>query len=147
MSLSWLVRIIWKSTSNERKGEDLSDSRDKALAAAEAASSKKAVDIVVLDVGSLIGITDYFVICSGNNERQVATIIDEIDKTLRGQGAKPYRREGDKELRWVLLDYLDVVVHVFHTEEREFYELERLWQDAPRIPFEEGDQLVVDEGA
>lgn len=98
-------------------------------------------------MGSLIGITDYFVICSGNNERQVSTIIDEVGRALRDQGAKPYRREGEKELRWVLLDYLDVVVHVFHTEEREFYELERLWQDAPRIAFEEGEQLVVDEGA
>lgn len=90
---------------------------------------------MVLEVSTLIGITDFFVICSGNNERQVATIVDEVEKKLREAGHKPYRREGERENRWVLLDYLDVVVHVFHAEEREFYELERLWQDAPREPF------------
>jgi ribosome-associated protein len=92
---------------------------------------------VILKVGPLIGITDYFVICSGNTERQVATIVDEVERRMRGSGIKPYRREGEREQRWVLLDYLDFVVHVFHEQDREFYELERLWQDAGRIPFEE----------
>lgn len=101
--------------------------------AARAASGKKARDILILDVRELIGITDYFLICSGNNERQVRTIVEEIEGQLRPIGARPYRREGERELRWVVLDYLDVVVHVFHQEERDFYELERLWQDAPRV--------------
>src|SRR3979411_2086638 len=106
---------------------------DQALAAARAASSKLATDIVILDVRPLIGITDYFVICSGRNERQVATIVEEIEKQLGEEGVKAYRREGDRQARWVLLDYLDFVVHVFHTEEREYYELERLWRDADPV--------------
>jgi ribosome-associated protein len=115
----------------------VSRARDRAVEAAQAASSKKAMDIVILDVGKLIGITDYFVICSGNTERQVKTIVEEIERRLREEGVKPYRREGEREQRWVLVDYLDVVVHVFHREDREFYDLERLWSDAPQIPFEE----------
>ena len=115
----------------------MSRARDRAVEAAQAASSKKAMDIVILDVGKLIGITDYFVICSGNTERQVKTIVEEIERRLREEGVKPYRREGEREQRWVLVDYLDVVVHVFHREDREFYDLERLWSDAPMIPFEE----------
>lgn len=120
-----------------------SDSRAKALAAAQAASAKKAEDVVILEVGDLLSITDYFVICSGANERQVATIVEEIERALRKSGAKPFRREGEREQRWVLLDYFDIVVHVFHNEEREFYELERLWKDARRVPFEDepGDFL------
>lgn len=109
------------------------------MAAAEAASSKKASDIVILEVGPMIGITDYFVIASGNNERQVATIVEEVDGQMRATGLKPYRREGEKERRWVLLDYLDFVVHVFHREDREFYELERLWKSAPRIDLPSDD--------
>jgi ribosome-associated protein len=115
----------------------MSRARDRALTAAQAASSKKAMDIVILDVGKVIGITDYFVICSGNTERQVKTIVDEIERRLREEGVKPYRREGEREQRWVLVDYLDVVVHVFHREDREFYDLERLWSDAPQVLFED----------
>jgi len=114
---------------------------EQALAAARAASSKLAEDIVILDVRSLIGITDYFVICSGRNERQVETIVQEVERQLAAEGAKPYRREGERQLRWVLLDYLDFVVHVFHAEEREYYELERLWKDAERIPVDEADEV------
>lgn len=91
---------------------------------------------MILDVGDLINITDYFVLCSGANERQVATIVEEVEKNLRQAGAKPLRREGERELRWVLLDYFDIVVHVFHSQEREFYDLERLWKDARRVPFD-----------
>lgn len=120
----------------------MSGARERALLAAQAASSKKATDIVILDVGKLIGITDYFVICSGRTERQVATIQEEVERRLRRLGIKPYRREGEREQRWVLLDYLDVVVHIFHHEEREYYELERLWQDAPRVIFEDGEQIA-----
>lgn len=111
------------------------DSIQRAQEIAKAAAEKKAGDIVILHVGPIIGITDYFVICSANNERQVATIVDAIEEQIRKAHAiKPYRREGERELRWVLLDYLDVVVHVMHQEEREFYELERLWKDAKTIP-------------
>lgn len=124
-----------------RKGDHrLSETLDQVLEAAEAASSKKASEIVILDVGPLIGITDYFVICSGNNERQVATIVEEVERALRERGQKPRRREGERENRWVLLDYIDFIVHVFHTEDRQFYELERLWKDARQIPFEETEE-------
>lgn len=114
----------------------MDDSLDRALAAARAASEKLAEDILILDVQSLIGITDYFLICSGRNERQVQTILEEIEKQLLvGEPArKPLRREGEHQLRWVLLDYGDFVVHIFHAEERQYYELERLWKDAGRIP-------------
>ena len=91
---------------------------------------------MILDVAPLLGITDYFVIASGNTERQVGTIVEEVETQLRGVGLKPYRREGERERRWVLLDYLDFVVHIFHREDRDFYELERLWKDAVRIDFE-----------
>lgn len=120
----------------------LNEARSKALLAAEAASEKKAEDIVILEVSTLIGITDFFVIASGNNERQVSTIVDEVERKLRETGHKPYRREGEREGRWVLLDYLDIVVHVFHKEEREFYELERLWKDAARVPFSPQEDLA-----
>ncbi|HWD09024.1 MAG TPA: ribosome silencing factor [Actinomycetota bacterium] len=122
----------------------MDDSLDVALAAAHAASEKLAEDIVILDVQSLIGITDYFVICSGRNERQVQTILEEIQKRLGDRGRKPLRREGEHQLRWVLLDYGDFVVHIFHAEERQFYELERLWKDANRIPADPSDRAAAE---
>ncbi len=106
-----------------------------ALAAAQAAADKHARDIVVLDVSEQLVITDCFVICSAPNERLVGAIVDAVDDQLRARGAKPIRREGEREGRWVLLDYVDLVVHVLHGEEREYYALERLWKDCPRIPF------------
>ena len=109
------------------------DSRQVALAAARAASSKQATDIVILDVRELIVITDYFVIAGGDTERQVRTIVETVEKALRELGVRPTRREGQTEGRWVLLDYVDVVIHVFAPEEREYYDLERLWRDAPRV--------------
>jgi ribosome-associated protein len=114
------------------------ESRDAAVAAARAAAEKQGERIVVLDVRDLIVITDYFVVASGGTERQVRTIVEEVEKALRELGTKPVRREGETEGRWVLLDYVDVVVHVFSPEERDFYELERLWRDAPVVPWEEG---------
>ena len=109
------------------------------LEAAEAASSKKAERIVILDVSELLVITDHFLICNGNNDRQVRTIADEVEKRLlESHKVKPFRREGQREGRWILLDYVDFVVHVFGPEERDYYDLERLWSDAPRLPFEEG---------
>ena len=109
-----------------------------ALQAATAASAKKAERIVILDVSKQLVITDHFVICSGATDRQVRTIADEVEKQLQEKHqVKPYRREGQREGTWVLLDYVDFVVHVFRKEERDYYELERLWSDAPKIPFEE----------
>jgi ribosome-associated protein len=107
---------------------------DLAQAAARAASDKLATDIVLIDVSDRLAITDVFVIATGNNERQVEAIVDEVEDKLRQTGAKPVRREGRRDGRWVLLDYADVVVHVQHAEERVFYALERLWKDCPFIP-------------
>jgi ribosome-associated protein len=108
-----------------------------AVAAARAAGSKQAADIVILDVHDLIVITDFFVIATGTSDRQVKTIVEEVEKALRETGMKPLRREGETEAQWVLLDYVDVVVHVFSKEQREYYDLERLWRDAPRVEWEE----------
>ncbi len=115
----------------------MSPETDLVMEAAEAASSKKAERIVILDVSQLLVITDHFLVCNGNNERQVRTIADEVERSLREtRGVKPFRREGQREGRWILLDYVDFVVHVFGPEERDYYDLERLWADAPRVPFE-----------
>ena len=107
------------------------------MSAARAAAAKQGDRIVVLDVRDLIVITDYFVIASGTSDRQVRTIVDEVERALRGQGVKPVRREGEHQGAWVLLDFVDVVVHVFGAEERDYYDLERLWLDAPVIEWEE----------
>lgn len=125
------------------RATDSDESREAALAAARAASSKQAEGIAILDVQGLIVITDYFVICSAETERQVKTIVEEVEKTLRGLDRKPLRREGETEGRWVLLDYVDVVVHVFADEEREYYDLERLWRDAPRVALDDRGQAAA----
>jgi ribosome-associated protein len=101
--------------------------------AAEAAAEKLAQDIIAYDVSDQLVITDAFVLCSGRNDRQVRSIVDEIEGRMRRAGARPVRREGEREGRWVLLDYVDVIVHVQQAGEREFYALERLWKDCPRI--------------
>ena len=106
-----------------------------ARVAVAAAADKKAHDIVVLDVSDQLVITDCFVIASAPNERQVGAIVDNVEEKMRDAGTKPVRREGAREGRWVLLDFVDVVVHVQHAEERAFYGLERLWKDCPRIDF------------
>lgn len=118
--------------------------RELALAAAQAAADKKAVDIVILDVAERLVITDAFLIASAPNERQVLAIVDAIEERLAGldEKAKPVRREGERGGRWVLLDYVDVVVHVQHSEEREFYALDRLWKDCPTIAFVDRDAPV-----
>ena len=123
-----------------------SQSSEGVLEAARAASSKKASRIVILDMSALLVITDHFLICSASNERQVRTIADEIERRLRTSGGlKPARREGEQASRWVVLDYVDFVVHVFHAHERDYYDLERLWSDAPVVPFD--DWEVTDEPA
>lgn len=101
--------------------------------AARAASDKLAQHIVAFDVSEQLAITDAFVLASASNERQVGAIVDEVEDRLREAGAKPIRREGHREGRWVLLDYGDLVIHVQHEEERQFYALERLWRDCPLI--------------
>ena len=101
--------------------------------AARAAASKLAQDVVIIDVSKQLVITDCFVIASAANERQVGAIVDEVEERMRQAGQKPARREGTREGRWVLLDYVDVVVHIQHTDERAFYALDRLWRDCPII--------------
>ena len=117
-------------------GSALPDSKDVALAAARAAAEKQGERIAVLDVRELIVITDYFVIVSASSERQARTIVDEVERSLRGFGVKPLRREGESEGIWVLLDYVDVVVHIFHPTLRSFYQIERLWADAETVPLQ-----------
>jgi ribosome-associated protein len=102
--------------------------------AAAAASDKLASDIIAYDVSDQLVITDAFLLCSAGNDRQVRSIVDEIEDRLRKAGATPARREGDAERRWVLLDYIEIVIHVQHAEERVYYALERLWKDCPVIP-------------
>lgn len=117
-----------------------------AQAAAQAAADKKAEDISIIDVSGQLVITDAFVLASAPNERQVGAIVDAIEERLTAlpEKAKPARREGERAGRWVLLDYVDVVVHVQHSEEREFYALDRLWKDCPGIPFVDRDLAGVE---
>jgi ribosome-associated protein len=110
------------------------NSLEAALLCAAAADEKKAFDIVILDLRKLTYITDYFVICSGSNTTQVGAVADWIGHCLAGEGVRTSHIEGEGETRWVLMDYGDVVVHVFEEETRMHYRLERLWADAPRVP-------------
>ncbi len=105
------------------------------LAAAQAAADKLASDVLLLDVSEQLVITDVFLLASAPSDRQVAAVVDNVEEKLRDLGAKPLRREGEKEGRWVLLDFGDIVIHVQHQEERVYYALERLWKDCPVIPF------------
>jgi ribosome-associated protein len=111
--------------------------RELAVVAAEAASDKLATDVVAIDVSEQLVITDVFVVASAPNDRQVGAIVDAVEDALRAHGAKPLRREGEREGRWVLLDYADLVVHVQHDEERAYYDLERLWRDCPPVQLPE----------
>ncbi|MFD8480770.1 ribosome silencing factor [Kitasatospora sp. NPDC059673] len=106
--------------------------------AAQAAAGKLAHDIIAFDVSEVLSITDAFLIASAANDRQVRAIAEEIEEQLREKlDTKPVRREGEREGRWILLDYLDIVVHVQHSEERSFYSLDRLWKDCPELPLPE----------
>jgi ribosome-associated protein len=104
--------------------------------AAQAAFDKQADNIALLDVSEHLVITDIFLICSASNDRQVAAIVDAIEAALDEIDIDPIRREGEREGKWVLLDYFDMVVHVQQSEERSLYDLERLWRDCPHIPVE-----------
>lgn len=114
-----------------------------AAVAARAAASKLAQDVVVIDVSDQLVITDCFVIASAANERQVGAIVDEVEERMRLAGHKPARREGTREGRWVLLDYVDVVVHIQHADERAFYALDRLWRDCPTVEVDPGAEPEV----
>jgi ribosome-associated protein len=114
------------------------DIRQQTIVAARAALAKKGEDPVILEVGAVLAITDAFVITSGTNPRQVRTIAEEVELRVAEEcGPKPLRVEGLDDARWVLLDYGDFVVHVFLDEVRRYYDLERLWSDAPRVEWDE----------
>lgn len=119
------------------------------MTAARAASSKKAEDVVVLEVGEVLAITEAFVIASAGNDRLVRTIAEEVERQVKeGGGAAPLRIEGMSDARWVLLDYGDFVVHVFLDEVRRYYDLERLWSDAPKVAWEDnGDEPGLEDAA
>ena len=116
------------------------------IAAAEAASSKLAERIVAFDVSEQLVITDVFMVCSASNDRQVRAIVDAVEEKLHELQAKPTRREGHREGRWVLLDYVDIVVHVQHEEERSYYALDRIWADCPTINLPESVSAGQSEG-
>ncbi|BAK45078.1 ribosome silencing factor [Eggerthella sp. YY7918] len=132
MSETTKVQQAEQTSENVRVAE--APSRECALIAARAADAKKATDIMVQEVAELIGVTDYFVIATAANNRQVEAIVDEIEEQLRMQAhVKPFHREGTQDGTWSLLDYGNFVVHVFQPETREYYRLEALWNDAPVV--------------
>ncbi len=108
-------------------------SKEKAFLLAQAVLDRKAGDLVILEVKDLSSFTDYFLICSGSSDRQVQAIASHIEEKLAKKGIRPMGVEGKREGRWILMDYGDVIVHVFYQPVREFYDLERLWSEAPRI--------------
>ena len=124
-------RIIKKSRLNPR---------DKAKLVADLASDKKAEDILILEMRKIANMCDYFVVCSGTSDRQVKAIAQGIEEGLKPKGLKIYHQEGLSQSLWVLLDLGDVVVHVFDKDTREFYNLEHLWQEAPRVKRRAGKQ-------
>ncbi len=109
---------------------------ERAQLCASAAESKKGFDILILDLRKLTYITDFFVICSANNTTQVSAISDWIGQTLAKEGVRPSHVEGQAEANWVLMDYGDVIVHIFDEQTRQYYSLEKLWGEAPRVPVE-----------
>lgn len=111
------------------------DAKKKALQIAEAAQSKHAEEIIVFHVSELTSLSDFFVLCSAESEPQMRAIVDAVEDSLSKEGSRPYGIEGREGGLWILLDYNDVILHIFKKEAREFYSLDRLWGDAPRIPF------------
>ena len=118
-----------------------SNGRTIAEIAANAAYDRKALDIVVLDLKGLSSLTDYFVICSGNSDTHVQGIAEIIEESLDEKKVRIWHREGEKRSTWILLDYIDVIVHIFTKEAREFYSLERLWGDAPKTEYGNEDSI------
>ena len=107
------------------------NSKELAHKISDSVFTKKGFDVLVIDLRKLVTFADYFVVCSADSDTQVKAIADEVDKTLSEEGIKCWHREGLKALSWVLLDYVDVVVHIFKKDARQFYNLEKLWGDAP----------------
>ncbi len=129
------------SPGDEQKGKDARkelSSIEKAILCAREAIRFKALDLVVLDVSRFSSFADFFIICSGKSSRQVQGIADNLESNLKSQGAKPIGTEGKREGHWVLMDYGDVIIHVFYEPVRYFYDLESLWSEAPRIVWEQG---------
>ena len=119
----------------DKKRKTQTTARVLAIHAVEAALTKKAADIVVLDMRAVSGVADYFVICTGESDLQVKAIYEAIEDGIKdASGERPWHREGQEHRQWVLLDYVDLVVHIFSPEKRAFYDLERLWGDAPMEP-------------
>lgn len=121
--------------------------RDLALVAAQAAADKGADDILILDVSERLALTDCFLLATGASDRQVNAIVDSLSEKLADHGVKTLRREGERDGRWVLLDFGDIVAHVQHAEERVFYALDKLWGDCPVIPFVDSALPADDEAA
>src|ERR687886_769743 len=120
------------------KADNCAEQLDERICLAlRAASDKKALDIVVLDLRDVASFTDYFIITSGTNVRQVQAIADEVVEQLKKQGTRAARVEGYNTAEWVLVDYGDFIIHVFDNKARQFYDLERLWRDAVRVPLPE----------
>ena len=117
-----------------------------AQVAATAAEDKLATDIVALDVSEQFPLSDIFVLASVGTERQISSVVESVEDALRDAGSKPLRREGERDGRWVLLDFGDIIVHVQHEEERVFYQLERLWKDCPTVPVDVEDVPAEPEG-
>ena len=117
------------------------------LDAAEAALDKLATDLVGLDVSGQTPLTDAFLLCSGRNERMVGAIADAVEKNLYERGYSKVRQEGRADGRWILLDFGDLIVHVFHEEERLFYQLERLWADCPAVPLPQHTERLEPESS
>lgn len=109
--------------------------KERAVQIARILDEKKALDIKVLHIGDLTSIGDYFIVATGTSTTQVKALSDEVDRVLSSEGLEPKRIEGFQGAGWILMDYYDVIVHIFQKETREFYQLERLWADAPEIPF------------
>ena len=134
------VAVPYDSREPFSRGELIVANDHAVMVAGEAAAAireKKGDDVALLDVSELVVVTDVFLIASGTSNRHVRTLVDEVEERLKTFGDRPLRREGVAYGRWVLLDYGDLVVHVFDAETREYYELERLWADAPRLPVPE----------
>ena len=121
--------------------------RHLAQVAATAAEEKLATDLVALDVSEQFPLSDIFVLASVGTERQISSVVESVEDALRDAGSKPLRREGERDGRWVLLDFGDIIVHVQHEEERVFYQLERLWKDCPVVPLGLGPEAAARSGS
>lgn len=141
------TREFAPARTKDKKRKTQTTARTLAIHAVDAALSKKATDIVVLDMRAVSGVADYFVICTGESDLQVKAINEAIEDEIKEAcGERPWHREGREHRQWVLLDYVDLVVHIFSPEKRTFYDLERLWGDAPmeHVPAEASSAADVE---